>query len=132
VIGDLSFYHDMNGLLAAKMHKLDATIIVINNDGGGIFSFLPQAAYPEHFEQLYGTPTGLDFSHVAALYGASFHRMQAWDDFREAVTKSFDAPGLKIIEVPTDRQKNVEMHRDIWKAVSEALKPLLETHHEKA
>ncbi|HVO41013.1 MAG TPA: 2-succinyl-5-enolpyruvyl-6-hydroxy-3-cyclohexene-1-carboxylic-acid synthase, partial [Aggregatilineales bacterium] len=73
VLGDLSFYHDMNGLLAAKLHHLNATIIVINNDGGGIFSFLPQAGYPEHFESLYGTPTGLDFSHTAALYGATFH-----------------------------------------------------------
>ena len=61
VLGDLSFFHDLNGLLAARLHELNLTIILINNDGGGIFSFLPQAAYPEHFEQLFGTPTGLDF-----------------------------------------------------------------------
>ena len=42
VIGDLSFYHDLNGLLAAKLHELNITIVVVNNDGGGIFSFLPQ------------------------------------------------------------------------------------------
>ena len=57
VLGDLSFYHDMNGLLAARRYGLNATIIVVNNDGGGIFSFLPQAAYPEVFEEYFGTPT---------------------------------------------------------------------------
>jgi 2-succinyl-5-enolpyruvyl-6-hydroxy-3-cyclohexene-1-carboxylate synthase len=61
VIGDLSFYHDLNGLLAAKLHQLNITIILINNDGGGIFSFLPQAGLPRHFETLFGTPIGLDF-----------------------------------------------------------------------
>ncbi|MGZ3583099.1 MAG: 2-succinyl-5-enolpyruvyl-6-hydroxy-3-cyclohexene-1-carboxylic-acid synthase, partial [Ktedonobacterales bacterium] len=50
VIGDLSFYHDLNGLLAARLHQLNLTVVLVNNDGGGIFSFLPQAAYPEHFE----------------------------------------------------------------------------------
>ena len=50
VIGDISLYHDMNGLLAAKAHGLDATIIVLNNNGGGIFSFLPQADYQDVFE----------------------------------------------------------------------------------
>ena len=58
VVGDLSFFHDSNGLLAAKKHGLDATIIVLNNDGGGIFSFLPQAEQEEHFETLFGTPHG--------------------------------------------------------------------------
>jgi 2-succinyl-5-enolpyruvyl-6-hydroxy-3-cyclohexene-1-carboxylate synthase len=121
VIGDLSFYHDLNGLLAAKLHHLNATIIVINNDGGGIFSFLPQAAYPDHFEQLYGTPTGLDFSHAAALYGATFQRVTDWESFRESVRTALTHDGLKVIEVPTDRQKNVELHRSIWAAVSRAI-----------
>ncbi|MDG2794636.1 thiamine pyrophosphate-dependent enzyme, partial [Vibrio parahaemolyticus] len=52
VIGDLSFYHDLNGLLAAKLHELNITIVVVNNDGGGIFSFLPQYEKKEHFESL--------------------------------------------------------------------------------
>jgi 2-succinyl-5-enolpyruvyl-6-hydroxy-3-cyclohexene-1-carboxylate synthase len=121
VIGDLAFYHDMNGLLAAKLHKLNMTVVLINNDGGGIFSFLPQAAYPEHFERLYGTPHGLDFSAAAALYDAKYSLVDNWAGFREALTGSFAAQGLQIVEVRTDRQWNVEMHRAIWKAVSETL-----------
>ena len=81
-IGDLSFYHDMNGLLAARRHGLDATIVLLNNDGGGIFSFLPQAAVPDHFEELFGTPTGLDFRHAAALYGCDLMQPATWPQFR--------------------------------------------------
>ncbi len=70
VIGDISLYHDMNGLLAAKRHGLSATIVVISNDGGGIFSFLPQAERGDGFEELFGTPHGLDFKYTAALVRA--------------------------------------------------------------
>jgi 2-succinyl-5-enolpyruvyl-6-hydroxy-3-cyclohexene-1-carboxylate synthase len=122
VIGDIAFYHDLNGLLAAKQYRLNATIILINNDGGGIFSFLPQAAHPEHFEQLFGTPHGLDFRHAAALYGVAFHRAESWDDFRARVSASVRGEGLAIVEIRTERQSNVTRHRQIWAAVSEALK----------
>ncbi|MDI3340691.1 MAG: 2-succinyl-5-enolpyruvyl-6-hydroxy-3-cyclohexene-1-carboxylic-acid synthase [Sphaerobacter sp.] len=120
-IGDISFYHDMNGLLAARLHQLSATIVLLNNDGGGIFSFLPQAAYPEHFETLFGTPHGLDFRPVADLYGAAYTRVATWDAFREAVAQGVAAPGLHIVEVPTDRARNVTLHREMWRAVSAAL-----------
>src|SRR6202043_232839 len=81
VIGDLSFFHDLNGLLAARLHQLNLTIVLVNNDGGGIFSFLPQAAYPEHFEQLFGTPTGLDFSLAVQMYGGEYQRVGSWEQF---------------------------------------------------
>ncbi len=122
VIGDLSFFHDMNGLLAAKLYNLNVTIIVLNNDGGGIFSFLAQADFPDNFEQLFGTPHGLDYRHTAALYGASFERVSDWAGFGNAVTGSFKREGLKIIEVPTNRPRNVELHRVVWPAVAKALK----------
>ena len=121
VVGDLAFYHDLNGLLAAKLHHLRATIILINNDGGGIFSFLPQAAHPEHFELLFGTPHGLDFRLAAEMYGAAFHQPRTWDEFRSAVKRSLQADGLTIVEVKTSRERNVVMHRQMWAAVSTAL-----------
>ena len=121
MIGDVAFYHDMNGLLAAKLHKLNATIVLINNNGGGIFSFLPQADYPDHFEQLYGTPHGLDFRHAAELYGAGYTLAADWPAFREAVSGSISAGGLNIVEVQTSRERNVILHRAVWQAVSAAL-----------
>lgn len=123
VIGDLSFYHDLNGLLAGKLHGLRATIVVVNNDGGGIFSFLPQASAvaPERFEQLFGTPIGLDYAAAAALYGATFHRAADWGDFREAVAAGLCGDGVAIVEVNTDRLANVPRHRAVWAAVARAL-----------
>ncbi len=130
VIGDLAFYHDMNGLLAAKLHQLRATIILINNDGGGIFSFLPQAAHPQHFEQLFGTPHGLDFRPAAEMYGAAFHRPETWEEFRVAVKDGLDSNGLTIVEVRTNRESNVAMHRQVWKAVSAILEAIPLSHRE--
>jgi 2-succinyl-5-enolpyruvyl-6-hydroxy-3-cyclohexene-1-carboxylate synthase len=120
-IGDIAFYHDMNGLLAAKLHALNATIVLLNNDGGGIFSFLPQAGQPEHFEALFGTPHGLDFRQAAALYGARYRLAGGHDEFREAVAASLPEPGLKIVELRTSRERNVELHTRVWRAVSAAL-----------
>lgn len=121
VIGDLSFYHDMNGLLAAKLHKLNLTIVLVNNDGGGIFSFLPQADHPDHFEQLFGTPTGLDFAPAVAMYGGRFTRATDWAQFREAVTQGITRGGLHVVEVRSDRVRNVAQHRALWQRVHAAL-----------
>ncbi len=124
VIGDLAMYHDMNGLLAAKLHTLDATIVVINNDGGGIFSFLPQSAEHEHFEMLFGTPHGLTFEPAAALYGAAYNRAKNSASLRQAIATGIAGKGLHIIEIESNRARNVEMHREVWDAVAQDLSKL--------
>lgn len=121
VIGDLSFFHDLNGLLAAHLYQLDMTIILINNDGGGIFSFLSQADYPEHFEQLFGTPIGLEFQPVVQMYGGTYYQVDDWFAFRRAFHQSVQAGGLHVIELRTERASNVSMHRQLWQAVERAL-----------
>jgi len=121
VLGDLSFFHDLNGLLAARLYQLDLIIVLINNDGGGIFSFLPQAAYPEHFEQLYGTPTGLDFRLAVQMYGGQFQREESWEQFRKAVSQGLNTGGLHVIEIPTERTSNVKMHRQLWEVIGKTL-----------
>jgi 2-succinyl-5-enolpyruvyl-6-hydroxy-3-cyclohexene-1-carboxylate synthase len=128
VIGDLSFFHDLNGLLATRLHQLDLIVVLINNDGGGIFSFLPQAAYPEHFEQLFGTPLGLDFQHAARLYDGTFCQAQDWTQFRDAIQHGIHSGGLHIIEVRTQREQNVAMHRQLWQVVKSALQNQEDTH----
>jgi 2-succinyl-5-enolpyruvyl-6-hydroxy-3-cyclohexene-1-carboxylate synthase len=121
LIGDLSFYHDMNGLLAAKRFGLDATIVLLNNDGGGIFSFLPQADGGEHFEALFGTPHGLDFAPVARLYSLQYMKASTREQYRAALQRSFETQGVSIIEVRTGRVENVELHRRLWRDVSAAV-----------
>lgn len=122
VIGDLSFYHDSNGLLAALLHHLDLTIILINNDGGGIFSLLPQSAYPEHFEELFGTPEGLNFQTIVQTYSGHFARAENWKEFGDALHNSWRTGGLWVIEVRTDRTSNASMHRSLWSNVGQALR----------
>ena len=120
-IGDIAFYHDMNGLLAAKLHGLDATIVVINNDGGGIFSFLPQATDGRHFEKLFGTPHGLGFSAAADLYGGEYTLAGDMEQLRAAVAAGVRGKGLHVIEIRTERARNVALHREAVSAVAKAL-----------
>ncbi|MGE8206235.1 2-succinyl-5-enolpyruvyl-6-hydroxy-3-cyclohexene-1-carboxylic-acid synthase [Heyndrickxia sp. NPDC080065] len=118
LLGDLSFYHDLNGLLAAKMHKLNINIIVINNNGGGIFSYLPQASEGKYFEELFGTPTDIDFEYAVKMYDGYYKKVRNWDEFHQSIAESIKTDGLNVIEVPTNRQKNVEIHKKMWKRVS--------------
>ncbi|MFC3884715.1 2-succinyl-5-enolpyruvyl-6-hydroxy-3-cyclohexene-1-carboxylic-acid synthase [Bacillus songklensis] len=126
LIGDLSFYHDLNGLLAAKMNKLNLTVILVNNDGGGIFSFLPQSKEEKHFESLFGTPIGIEFEKVVEMYSGRFQRVETWKEFRQAVRDSFAQKGLKVIEVKTSRGENVILHRELWKSVSQEMNKVME------
>jgi 2-succinyl-5-enolpyruvyl-6-hydroxy-3-cyclohexene-1-carboxylate synthase len=124
LVGDLSFLHDLNGMLAASKFDLDATVVVLNNDGGGIFSFLPQAEQLDvpTFESLFGTPTGLDIAAAARLFGASHARPSDWGAFRRELCRAIDGCGLSIIEVVTERTRNVAQHRAVWAAVAKALR----------
>jgi 2-succinyl-5-enolpyruvyl-6-hydroxy-3-cyclohexene-1-carboxylate synthase len=119
VIGDLSFFHDMNGLLAARQNQVNLTIILVNNDGGGIFSFLPQASDKTHFESLFGTPHGLDFAHTAELYGAHYTKISDWEAFDAALDDSQTIDGLNIIEIPTIREDNVKKHHALQQLLDE-------------
>ncbi|MCH8050462.1 MAG: 2-succinyl-5-enolpyruvyl-6-hydroxy-3-cyclohexene-1-carboxylic-acid synthase [Chloroflexi bacterium] len=117
VIGDLSFYHDMNGLLAARRYGLSATIVLVNNDGGGIFSMLPQSSDP-HFEEVFATPTGLDFKHTADMYGLEYHCITSRQEFRDLVSRSFGSEGVTLLEVRTDRGSNAKLHRELMEAAA--------------
>lgn len=118
IVGDLSFYHDMNGLLAAKMHDLNLTILLINNNGGGIFSMLQQAKHPTYFELLFGTPTDLQFEHAAKLYGGKYNRVETWQQYIKAMETVQNEQGLKIIEVFTNRHENAKIRQKLWENVS--------------
>lgn len=119
-IGDISFLHDLGGLAAAKRHGLRATVLLLNNDGGGIFSFLPVAEH-EQFEALFGTPHGLDFSAVGRLFDVTFRRPEGPAELRAEIAASRDAPGVTVIEVRTERARNVVLHREAQRVVGAAL-----------
>ncbi|RSD27860.1 2-succinyl-5-enolpyruvyl-6-hydroxy-3-cyclohexene-1-carboxylic-acid synthase [Mesobacillus subterraneus] len=125
VLGDLTFYHDLNGLLAAKLYNLNIHIIVINNNGGGIFSFLPQANEPKHFEKLFGTPLDLDFRHAVEMYNGKYDLIKDWTHFSAVFMENKSVDGLKVMEIQTKRDENLKEHRDLWKSVSREITTML-------
>ncbi|WP_461202175.1 2-succinyl-5-enolpyruvyl-6-hydroxy-3-cyclohexene-1-carboxylic-acid synthase [Enterococcus sp. N342-3-1-2] len=100
LIGDLALYHDMNGLQLLRQYHLPVTIILLNNNGGGIFSFLSQNSLaPEDFEPLFGTPLHLDFQKAAALYEADLLLAENIEMFQAQIAASIEQPKFQIIEV---------------------------------
>lgn len=122
LIGDLSFYHDMNGLLEAKQYELPITIVLVNNNGGGIFSFLPQVENKKYFETLFGTPLDLSFHHVASLYKANYSSASSADSLESLLLESYQQKGLSIIEVQTNRDSNTLWHQKKWTEILKEIK----------
>jgi 2-succinyl-5-enolpyruvyl-6-hydroxy-3-cyclohexene-1-carboxylate synthase len=118
VTGDLGLLHDIGGLAALREVEVPVRIVVIDNDGGGIFHFLPQDAALEsdEFEALLGTPRGVDVASAAALFDLPHRRLEALGDLPEAL-----AGGTGLIELQTDRHANVEAHQQLTTAVQEAV-----------
>lgn len=124
LLGDLALLHDTNGLLLrAAADQIDATLVVVNNDGGGIFSFLPQADFPLHFETVFGTPHGRDLASLAAFHELPYVRLHDPAEVVPAVREATGRGGIRLLEVRTDRQCNAALHRRLRSAVGEVLEP---------
>ena len=121
VVGDLSFHHDLNGLVAARERGIAATIVVVNNDGGGIFSFLPISRHGEAFERLVATPHGLTFEHAAALYGIPYEAPTSPDELASSARVSLERRETRILEIASDRARNRADHEALWRAVIAAV-----------
>ncbi|WP_181693061.1 2-succinyl-5-enolpyruvyl-6-hydroxy-3-cyclohexene-1-carboxylic-acid synthase [Natronomonas sp. LN261] len=122
VTGDLAYYHDMNGLLAVARADVDATVVCLNNDGGGIFHLLPIEAH-DTFEGWFRTPHGLDFEHSADLYELRFARTDDRDRFRELYADSVGTGGTRVIEYRTDSRRNHDERRELERRVTDRLGP---------
>jgi 2-succinyl-5-enolpyruvyl-6-hydroxy-3-cyclohexene-1-carboxylate synthase len=129
VLGDLTFFHDLNGMIAAKLYGIDIRIIVVNNNGGGIFSFLPQSKHPKNFELLFGTPLNLEFEHAVRMFNGNYTKVKDWDHFRELMKQSSDVKGLNVYEVVTNRDSNLTQHRDFWRIVSQEISNFVKGIH---
>ena len=110
VTGDLSLFHDLNGLAVAKTHNLNLTIILHNNDGGGIFEYLPQKG-TKHFDYLFSTSQGLDYSGAARLYGCGYTKLTYPYELQAALAAASIEQGVHIIEIPTSRECSRELHK---------------------
>ena len=115
--------------MAARLHGLSATIVLVDNDGGGIFSFLPQATtdapevgLPDHYEELFGTPHGIDVGPIVTALGGEYQTVGP-GTIRAALADSVARPGVQVLAFRTDRARNVELHREAAAAVAAAVSP---------
>jgi 2-succinyl-5-enolpyruvyl-6-hydroxy-3-cyclohexene-1-carboxylate synthase len=121
LIGDVALAHDVGGLLTARRLGLPLAIVLLDNDGGGIFDFLPVAREGEAFERHVATPHGLDFAHAAALYGLAHEPVPTAEQLGDALDRALAGEQATLIHVRTDRARNVELHRRVWEAVRAAV-----------
>ena len=126
LLGDLAFLHDSNGLIGAETRPGTLVLVVVDNDGGGIFSFLPQATSlpADRFEQLFATPHGLDLARVASAFGVSVSSADSSVGTLDAVERAAAGGGVHIVHVRTDRGDNVAVHDELHAAVATAVTDL--------
>jgi 2-succinyl-5-enolpyruvyl-6-hydroxy-3-cyclohexene-1-carboxylate synthase len=121
LIGDVALLHDLGGLLAARRLGLELTIVALNNDGGGIFHFLPVSGEGAAFEEHVATPHGLSLERVAALFELDYVAATAEAELHQALDTATGSGRVTLIEVPTDRAENLELHRRLADAALAAV-----------
>jgi 2-succinyl-5-enolpyruvyl-6-hydroxy-3-cyclohexene-1-carboxylate synthase len=126
LLGDLAFLYDASSLIWLSEREVVLTFIVVDNDGGGIFSFLPQAGALDagRFERYWGTPHGLDIGEVAGAYGIEVHQL-ANRAALDALVADAAKPGVRVGLVRSDRVANVRIHEELNAAVAEAVSAAL-------
>jgi 2-succinyl-5-enolpyruvyl-6-hydroxy-3-cyclohexene-1-carboxylate synthase len=117
LIGDVALLHDLGGLLAARRLGIELTILLLNNDGGGIFHFLPVSGERDAFEEHIATPHGISFERVAALYRLEYEHPRSLAELRAAIGRGIGSGSTSLIEVRTDREQNLALHRSVERAV---------------
>jgi 2-succinyl-5-enolpyruvyl-6-hydroxy-3-cyclohexene-1-carboxylate synthase len=126
LLGDIAFLHDSTALVGIKQRGIDLTIVVVDNDGGGIFSFLPQATAIDdaRFEQLFGTPHGVKAQDLAAAHGIAALTVEDPAAFAPAIRSTMSSGGVWLVVVRTDRSENVKVHQTLNDAVAAAIEAL--------
>jgi 2-succinyl-5-enolpyruvyl-6-hydroxy-3-cyclohexene-1-carboxylate synthase len=121
--GDLAVVHDLGALVTARRTGLDLTLVVLHDDGGGIFHHLPVAARGEEvrFEELFAVPHGTDFVAAARGLGVEAERVASAEELRQALSRVLAVHGPRLLEVRMDRREGAAHHRRVWAAVQEAL-----------
>ena len=120
LIGDVALIHDLGGLIQSTRRKL--TIVLLHNDGGGIFNFLPVSGEGADFVEHVATPHGLDFAPAAELFGCGYEAAEDVEGFRAALGRALASERTSIVAVHTDREANVALHRAVWDEVAAALR----------
>lgn len=111
--GDLALLHDTNGFLVRRYFQGHLTIILMNNNGGGIFENLPIAEYNPPFEEFFGTPQSINFTHLCQTYGIEYHQIETWEQFRQYLEK-LPHRGIRVLEIRCDRRLDAQWRKQIF------------------
>ena len=138
ILGDITFYHDMNGLLpisnpstsSGRILQSPISILVMNNNGGGIFNRLPISRHEPPFTRLFRTPHNLNFAPAAEMYGLAYELVNGRDHFRQLLTNSQEDPRPRLIEIRTDSDLDERRRQEINQFVVENIKSSLKKRHE--
>ena len=121
ITGDLAFYHDSNGLLAARKYRIPLVIVLINNNGGGIFEVLPISKHRKYFKDYFLTPHNLDFSKVVSAYEGNYTLARSWNHFQQSLKSSFKKNSFSVIEIKTNPKRSLAIRKRYWQQVDDAL-----------
>jgi 2-succinyl-5-enolpyruvyl-6-hydroxy-3-cyclohexene-1-carboxylate synthase len=116
--GDLALLHDTNGLLARRHLQGSLTILLINNDGGGIFEMLPVAKFDPPFEEFFGTPQSVDFAGLCMSYGVSHRFITDWADLQQSLSQ-LPPLGIQVLELPCDRKQDSQWRQQFFRSIAQ-------------
>lgn len=117
LVGDLAFFHDLNGLHNAIKYKIPLTIILVNNHGGGIFESLPISNYRKYLKENFLTPLELDLSKLVKAYGGTFIKVKSWKNFTDEIKLSSKNKLIRVLEIQTNAKSSKSIRNKYWNAV---------------
>lgn len=121
ITGDMAFYYDLNGLLASKKYNIPLTVVLVNNNGGGIFGILPISKYGKVFKDYFIASHNLDFEPFVKGYGGIFKKIKSWKNFGTAFKSAVKSKKLTVLEIKTNAPKSLAVRRKYWKEIENKL-----------
>jgi len=121
ICGDIAFYHDLNSLLTAHKYQINLTIILLNNDGGGIFHYLAIAQYNPPFQEFFSTPHGLDFGKLVGAFSCAYHLITSQEELEQEIQQIPHRRGTKVLEIKLDPDHSYTLHHQLWRRIAEML-----------
>ncbi len=119
--GDLAFFHDLNGLNVVKKYNIPLIIILINNNGSGIFEMLPISKQEEYFNDYFKTPHDLEFSNFVKAYGGKFTDVTSWNEFNSELKQAISYKNLHVLQIQTDSSNSLQIRKNYWRKVSQLI-----------
>ena len=125
ITGDLAFYHDITGLLSLKKYSIPLIIILLNNEGGGIFEFLPIAKEKIDFQNYFKTPINIDFENIVSAFAGNYSLIKNWKEFSNEIKKAIKRKSFSVLEIKIDSKKTLKTRKDIWNEIKQTADSLI-------